>query len=182
MTKVAALVVLAFATIVAAVSGYRTTITTTITNGRGGRVCTGWGACLPDGLDNGRSATTTTTIEDNSTGGTVCTLVPFPFCFPDGLDNPTCSQMAELKHCQMHLQQQGSEQQHLGLCCNQLQQLVKEECQCEAIKQVVQQASAQLQSAGKQQQHMLLTKAQKLPNQCNLKVHKSCPILRIPTY
>nr|ARD06056.1 PawS-like protein 1a [Inula racemosa] len=147
---------------------------------------------------------TTTTIHDDN-----------GYLFPDGLptgdDNPSrgggsqpqeeqCRSQVErqqLNHCQMHLTQgQGQEQEHLQLCCDQLKQVRPEQCQCEAIQNVVQQAAEQQQQQqqqqgggrrrggqgqGQQQQQIeeILRKAQMLPNQCNLKV-KQCPI-RIPS-
>nr|ARD06055.1 PawS-like protein 1a [Inula ensifolia] len=164
--QLALVAVLALAAIVAfadeEVSAYRTTITTT---------------------------TTTTTIEDNG----------FP-PYVDGLptevveDNPRererCRkqiQGQQLNHCHMHLVTQGTassfddsmlrrmtqqeEDQHLQLCCDQLKQ-VNEQCQCEAIKKVVQQA-AQMQ----QQQQQVLRNAQMLPNQCK-QAGRFCKLIR----
>ncbi|KAM0028986.1 putative AAI/SS protein [Helianthus debilis subsp. tardiflorus] len=100
-----------------------------------------------------------------------------PVCFPDGLDNPRGCQIPiqKLNHCQMHLTsfdnklrmavENSKQQHHLRLCCNQLQE-VKDQCQCEAIEQVVQQAQMQLQQQKKEQ---MLRKARMIPNQCNFK-------------
>nr|ACS74804.1 preproalbumin PawS2 [Helianthus annuus]AGS32295.1 albumin precursor [Helianthus annuus] len=103
-----------------------------------------------------------------------------PVCFPDGLDNPRGCQIPiqKLNHCQMHLASfdyklrmavENPKQQHLNLCCNQLQE-VEKQCQCEAIKQVVEQAQKHLQQGqgGQQQVQQMVKKAQMLPNQCNL--------------
>nr|ARD06071.1 PawS-like protein 1b [Inula racemosa] len=165
------------------VSAYKTIITTTTIHDDNGYL-------FPDGLP--------TTIHDNG------------YVFPDGLptgdDNPSrggsqpqeeqCRSQVErqqLNHCQMHLTQgQGQEQEHLQQCCDQLKQVRPEQCQCEAIQNVVQQAAQQQQQQqggrrrggqgqGQQQQQQIqeiLRKAQMLPNQCNLQV-KQCPI-RIP--
>nr|ARD06072.1 PawS-like protein 1b [Streptoglossa macrocephala] len=126
---------------------------------------------------------TTTTVEDNGRW------------FIDSLETNTrgsqgqCRrqiQGQQLDHCQMHLSQgmirmtvENRSQQHLDQCCNQLQR-VQEQCQCEAIQQMVEQVYRQQQQqqqyGGQQQQ--ILRKAQMLPNQCNLRVQQ-CPI-RIP--
>nr|AFQ93656.1 preproalbumin PawS1 [Iostephane heterophylla] len=129
-----------------------------------------------------RTTITTTTIEDNGS----CFGA---FCFRrDGLENPRGCQIPiqKLNHCQMHLTQgtsfdytlrmvvnprQQEQQQHLNMCCSQLQE-VERQCQCEAIKQVVEQAQKQLpKSQGEQGQMMeqMVKKALMLPNQCNLK-------------
>nr|AIW56803.1 PawS1d precursor [Zinnia haageana] len=141
-----------------------------------------------------RTSITTVAIQDNGQ----CEILPwFPFpeaCGPDGLgDNPReqCDRqipIQQLNHCQMHLtssfgyklrmpMENSKQQQHLSLCCKQLQQ-VEEQCQCKAIGQVAKQALKQLpqQAGGQQQQQQqqmmaeqMLKKAQNLPNQCNLK-------------
>nr|AFQ93666.1 preproalbumin PawS1 [Sabazia liebmannii] len=127
-----------------------------------------------------KTTITTITTEDTNGGCYSLPLPPFYFC-PNGLDNRKGSSVQcdrqipiqQLNHCQMHLTQgqgQQQQQQHLNLCCNQLQQ-VKEQCQCEAIKQVAKQAQRQLQG-GQQQMEQMLRKVQMLPNQCNLEVKK----------
>nr|ACS74805.1 preproalbumin PawS1 [Helianthus annuus]ACT34883.1 preproalbumin PawS1 [Helianthus annuus] len=124
-----------------------------------------------------KTSISTITIEDNGR----CTKSIPPICFPDGLDNPRGCQIRiqQLNHCQMHLTsfdyklrmavENPKQQQHLSLCCNQLQE-VEKQCQCEAIKQVVEQAQKQLQQGqgGQQQVQQMVKKAQMLPNQCNL--------------
>nr|AFQ93669.1 preproalbumin PawS1 [Sabazia liebmannii] len=168
-----ALVVLAMAAIVAfvEVSGYKTTITTITTEDTNGGC---YSLPLPPfyfcpGQDNLK--------KDNGR----CYPVPYPpfyTCTPDGLDNRKGSSVQcdrqipiqQLNHCQMHLTQGQQQQQHLNLCCNELQQ-VKEQCQCEAIKQMAKQAQRQLQG-GQQQMEQMLRKVQMLPNQCNLEVKK----------
>nr|AIW56805.1 PawS1g precursor [Zinnia haageana] len=132
-----------------------------------------------------RTSITTVAIQDNGP------CYSYQSCFPDGLgDNPReqCDRqipIQQLNHCQMHLtssfgyklrmpMENSKQQQHLSLCCNQLQQ-VEEQCQCKAVRQVAKQALKQLpqQAGGQQQQQMMaeqmLKKAQNLPNQCNLK-------------
>nr|ARD06083.1 PawS-like protein 1c [Inula racemosa] len=133
---------------------------------------------------------TTTTIEDNG-------LPPYVDGLPREVeDNPRerCRrqiQGQQLNHCHMHLiTQQGrssfdsttlrmsQQDQHLQLCCDQLKQ-VNEQCQCEAIKKVVQQAAQmqQQQQGGQEQgsQQQVLRKAQMLPNQCKLQLQR-CPL------
>nr|AFQ93672.1 preproalbumin PawS1 [Iostephane heterophylla] len=129
-----------------------------------------------------KTSISTITIEDNGR----CTRSNPPICYPDGLDNPGGCQIRiqQLSHCQMHLTQRTSfdyklrmvvnprqqeQQQHLNLCCNQLQE-VERQCQCEAIKQVAEQAQKQLQQGqgGQQQVQQMVKKALMLPNQCNL--------------
>nr|AFQ93651.1 preproalbumin PawS1 [Helianthus schweinitzii] len=123
-----------------------------------------------------KTSISTITIEDNGR----CTKSIPPICFPDGLDNTGGCQIRiqQLNHCQMHLTSfdyklrmavENPKQQHLNLCCNQLQE-VEKQCQCEAIKQVVEQAQKQLQQGqgGQQQVQQMVKKAQMLPNQCNL--------------
>ncbi|KAM0007240.1 putative AAI/SS protein [Helianthus debilis subsp. tardiflorus] len=124
-----------------------------------------------------KTSISTITIEDNGR----CTKSIPPICFPDGLDNPGGCQIwiQQLNHCQMHLTsfdyklrmavENPKQQHHLNLCCNQLQE-VEKQCQCEAIKQVVEQAQKQLQQGqgGQQQVQQMVKKAQMLPNQCNL--------------
>nr|AFQ93671.1 preproalbumin PawS1 [Viguiera phenax] len=123
-----------------------------------------------------RTSISTITIEDNGR----CTRSIPPICFPDGLDNPGGCQIRiqQLSHCQMHLTSfdyklrmavENPKQQHLNLCCNQLQE-VEKQCQCEAIKQVVEQAQKQVQQGqgGQQQVQQMVKKALMLPNQCNL--------------
>nr|AIW56801.1 PawS1a precursor [Zinnia haageana] len=136
--------------------------------------------CAPDGLGDNP-------IADNG----ICFKDPFgsTLCAPDGLgDNPReqCDRqipIQQLNHCQMHLTRSFGyklrtmavenpiQQQHLSLCCNQLQQ-VEEQCQCKAVRQVAKQALKQLQQQpGGQQRIMkqMLKKAQNLPNECSLK-------------
>nr|AFQ93662.1 preproalbumin PawS1 [Philactis zinnioides] len=121
----------------------------------------------------------TTTIEEN--GGRLC--VP-PGCFrlPDGLDNPReqqcdSSRIPFLSHCEMYLTsfddyklrmavENPKQHHHLSLCCNQLQQ-VQEQCQCEAIEQVLGQAYYKQGGQGQMMERMV-QKAKMLPNQCNL--------------
>nr|AEK64771.1 preproalbumin PawS2 [Parthenium hysterophorus] len=104
-----------------------------------------------------------------------------PVCFPDGLDNPRDCQVSiqQLNHCEMHLTSfeyklrmavENPKQQHISLCCNQLQQ-VQEQCQCEAIEEVVEHVRMQLQQrqGGQQKTEQMLRKARMLPNQCNLR-------------
>nr|AFQ93655.1 preproalbumin PawS1 [Helianthus nuttallii] len=161
MAKLITLVVLAILAFVeASVSGYKTSISTITIEDNGRCTKSIPPVCFPDGLDN--------PIEDNS----------FRF-YPDGLDNPGGCQIRiqQLNHCQMHLTSfdyklrmavENPKQQHLNLCCNQLQE-VEKQCQCEAIKQVVEQAQKQLQQGqgGQQQVQQMVKKAQMLPNQCN---------------
>nr|ARD06052.1 PawS-like protein 1a [Senecio pinnatifolius var. maritimus] len=174
MTNVAAIVVLAFAAIIAfsEVSAYKTTITTTTIDDNGSLVY------QIDGLEK---TSITTTDEDNGLLG-----------ITDGLDNPSGStnqcrrqiQGQQLNHCQMHITQP-RQQQHLQMCCNQLRQ-VEEQCQCEAIQKVVQQTLQQQQQGGRRgtqgiQQRQILEKAQMIPNQCNLEIQDYCRIpIRIP--
>nr|AFQ93659.1 preproalbumin PawS1 [Heliopsis helianthoides var. scabra] len=125
---------------------------------------------------SGYTTTTTTTIEDNGR----CRAGMFrSYCYMDGLDNPRGCQIPiqQLNHCQMHLTSfdyklrmavENPQQQHLGLCCNQLQQ-VQEQCQCEAIKEVLEQAFSYTQGAQGQMMERMVQKAQMLPNQCNLR-------------
>nr|AFQ93660.1 preproalbumin PawS1 [Wamalchitamia aurantiaca] len=167
MAKLVLAAVLALAAMVAfvEVSGYRRTSITTIT---------------------------TITMEDNGH----CIQVPpmaTEICFSDGLDNPrgvSCdTQVAsqQLSHCKMHLTSSNldyklrmpavenpkqKQQEHLSLCCNQLQQ-VEEQCQCEVIKQVVVEQARKQKQGGQlmmiREVQQMLKKAQMLPNQCNLK-------------
>nr|AFQ93665.1 preproalbumin PawS1 [Tilesia baccata] len=141
-----------------------------------------------------RTTIATFTVEDNGD----CHWIPAPpffMCTPDGLDDnrkgsrEQCDKkqisIQQLNHCEMHLTSSSSfdyklmmavenpqQEEHLSLCCNQLRQ-VEEKCQCEAIKQVVEQAQKQQQQGGRQGQKMMREqmrkKAQMLPNQCNLK-------------
>nr|AIW56804.1 PawS1e precursor [Zinnia haageana] len=179
-----ALVVLAVTAILAfvEVSGYRTSITTVAIQDNGLCTILPWPpyleVCGLDGLQD---------IQDNGP------CYSYQSCFPDGLgDNPReqCDRqipIQQLNHCQMHLtssfgyklrmpMENSKQQQHLSLCCKQLQQ-VEEQCQCKAIGQVAKQALKQLpqQAGGQQQQQQqmmaeqMLKKAQNLPNQCNLK-------------
>nr|ARD06092.1 PawS(-)alb.b [Gaillardia pulchella] len=85
MTKVA-LTALAFALMVAFanVSGYRTTITTTITNGHGSSFCIPRIGCLPDGLDEGKSATI-----NNEENGSEPKCVTYHRCTPEGTETDT---------------------------------------------------------------------------------------------
>ncbi|KAI7736197.1 hypothetical protein M8C21_007978 [Ambrosia artemisiifolia] len=116
----------------------------------------------------------TTIVEDNG-------LVP-PLL--DGLDNPQeqCRsqiQSQQLDHCQMHLTQGiqnprrpfQREQQHLQQCCSQLNQ-VNPECQCDAIRQVFNEARRQ---GGQRAISQIASKAQRLPNDCGLEV-QHCPL------
>nr|ARD06060.1 PawS-like protein 1a [Coreopsis tinctoria] len=141
-----ALFALAFTAIVAfsAVSAYKTTIVTTI-------------------------------IESNE------------FYMPlDALDNKKSSQQChsqvpieQLNHCKMHLTQgilfdkmaARPFQQHLQQCCSQLKQ-VSEQCQCDAIQKVYDEARLQ---GGVVQMRQMLSKAQRLPNDCELEVQE-CPL------
>nr|AFQ93661.1 preproalbumin PawS1 [Otopappus epaleaceus] len=131
------------------------------------------------------SITTMITMEDN---GHCIPTTSGPICLRDGLqDNPrggSCDRrqipIQQLNHCQMHLMTSNldyklrmpaveypqRQQEHLSLCCNQLRQ-VEEQCQCEAIKQVLEQA--QMQQAGGGQLGQMMKKARMLPNQCSLK-------------
>nr|QED39617.1 PawS-like 1 albumin precursor [Ratibida columnifera] len=129
----------------------------------------------------GYTTTTTTTTEDN--GSRIWVPGLGPVYEEDGLDNRRGScqiQIQELSHCQMHLTspsfdyrlrmavENPKQQQHLDLCCNQLRQ-VGEECQCEAIKQLVGRQLQKKQGYGKQQVlEQIAKKAQMLSNQCNL--------------
>nr|AFQ93663.1 preproalbumin PawS1 [Perymenium macrocephalum] len=131
-----------------------------------------------------RTTIATITVEDN--GDCYWTSTP-PFftCTPDGLDNRKGSRekcdkkqipIQQLNHCEMHLTSfdynlrmsvENPQQEHLSLCCNQLQQ-VEEKCQCEAINQVVEQAQKQQKGGQKMSKEQIKKKAQMLPNQCNL--------------
>ncbi|PWA57507.1 seed storage albumin 6 precursor [Artemisia annua] len=99
-------------------------------------------------------------------------------------------QQKQFNQCHMYLQQgqgmfednrsgQKQQSQILQQCCNELQN-VRQQCQCEAVKQVfrdVQQIQGQV---GAQQIRQLKQKAQNLPNQCDLQV-QSCPLPSIST-
>nr|ARD06065.1 PawS-like protein 1a [Tetragonotheca texana] len=108
----------------------------------------------------------TTTVEDNG----VIIL--------DGLDNRRGSQeqcrrqisTQQLNHCQMHLTQP-QQQQHLQQCCSQLRR-VSEQCQCDAIQQVFDEA---WQQGGGMEMQQMMSKAQRLPNDCRLDVQQ-CPL------
>nr|ARD06081.1 PawS-like protein 1g [Othonna arborescens] len=189
-----ALVVLAFAAIVAfvEVSAYKTTITTTTIEDNQ------YGPPVDfDSLDNKYGPPVDFDSLDNKYGP------PVDF---DSLDNSRggsspaqCRrqiQGQQLSHCQMHISQQGgrslveklAQQPALQMCCNQLRQ-VDEQCQCQAIQQVVQQTLQQQQQGGRrgaqgiqqQQMQQILKKAQMIPNQCNLEIQEYCQIpIRIP--
>nr|ARD06079.1 PawS-like protein 1f [Othonna arborescens] len=204
-----ALAVLAFAAIVAfvEVSAYKTTITTTtIEDNQYGppvdfdSLDNKYGPPVDfDSLDNKYGPPVDFDSLDNKYGP------PVDF---DSLDNSRggssparCRrqiQGQQLSHCQMHISQQGgrslveklTQQPALQMCCNQLRQ-VDEQCQCQAIQQVVQQTLQQQQqqqggrrgAQGIQQQQMqqILKKAQMIPNQCNLEIQEYCQIpIRIP--
>nr|AIW56802.1 PawS1b precursor [Zinnia haageana] len=131
-----------------------------------------------------RTSITTVAIQDN---GSCQPLLWGRFCFPDGLrDNPReqCDRqisILQLNHCQMRLTtsfdymmavENPKQQEHLNLCCKQLQQ-VQEQCQCEAVRQVAKQALKQLQQQPGGQKRIMAEQvvktAQTLPNKCNLK-------------
>nr|AII01837.1 PawS-like preproalbumin 1 [Espeletia schultzii] len=120
----------------------------------------------------------TTTIEDNG-------LLPVL----DGLDNRRGSQeqcrsqvsIQQLNHCEMHLTQGmvvnprrpfQQEQQHLQQCCSQLKR-VSEQCQCDAIQQVYDEARQQGEVTEMRQ---MLSKAERLPTDCRLDVQE-CPLV-----
>nr|AII01839.1 PawS-like preproalbumin 1 [Tetrachyron orizabensis] len=129
-----------------------------------------------------RTTIITTTIEDNGL------MIPLL----DSLDNPQeqCRSqipIEQLSHCQMHLTQgiifddklemvvntrrPMQQQQHLQQCCSQLKR-VSEQCQCDAIQQVYDEARRQ---GGVTEMRQMLTKAQRLPTDCRLEV-QDCPL------
>nr|ARD06076.1 PawS-like protein 1b [Hymenopappus tenuifolius] len=153
MAKLALLLALTLTAIVAfsAVSAYRTTITTTTIEDNG---------LVPpvyDGLDNGLIPPIADGLQDNNRRGS----------------GEQCGRQIsseQLNHCEMHLTRP-QEQQHLQQCCSQLRR-VSEQCQCDAIQQVFDQARQQ---GGAGQMQQMLSKAQRLPNDCRLEV-QDCPI------
>ncbi|KAK1440018.1 hypothetical protein QVD17_05843 [Tagetes erecta] len=96
-----------------------------------------------------------------------------------------CSQRLQGKQfnqCRMFLQQTDNrqsrqQQQLIQQCCQELQN-VDEQCQCEAVKQVLQDVQRQQQGQFSSQQ--LKQKAQMLPNQCQLQT-RQCQIGSIMT-
>nr|ARD06058.1 PawS-like protein 1a [Streptoglossa macrocephala] len=186
----------------AEVSAYRTTITTTVVdNGghiyfslpksveeNGGHIY----ESLPDSVEE-NGGHIPKSAEEN--GGHIYESLPTNTRGSQGQCRRQI-QGQQLNHCQMHVTQgiirmtvENRSQQHLDQCCNQLQRM-QEQCQCEAIQQVVDQVLRQQQQGGRPQQYggqqqqqggqqqQILRKAQMLPNQCNLRVQQ-CPI-RIP--
>ncbi|XP_071697145.1 2S seed storage protein-like [Rutidosis leptorrhynchoides] len=113
----------------------------------------------------------TTTIEDDN--GT-----PFPWI------------SADLDVCQQYLKQSIQSpyenyqpgQSLQQLCCQQLQN-IDEQRQCQAVKQVFQDALRGQQGGrfGAQQIRQLRQKAQQLPNQCNLQTRRQCDLGNIRT-
>nr|XP_043620132.1 2S seed storage protein-like [Erigeron canadensis] len=131
----------------------------------------------------------TTTVEDENP-------IPVPSFIPPipGVTGPMCRlklQFQQLDKCQMYLQQgqipydelnrgqyqQGGQLQEQRLqqqCCQQLQN-VESRCQCEAVKQVlenVQQFQGQQQGQFGLQHQLAEQKAQRLPQQCRLQVRE----------
>nr|ARD06067.1 PawS-like protein 1b [Senecio pinnatifolius var. maritimus] len=132
-----------------------------------------------------RTTITTTTIEDNF----------FDAAKIDHLDNrgspKQCRRqipIQQVNHCQMHLtegiifdaklkmvvdnKQKQQQQQHLQLCCNQLKK-VDQQCQCDAIQVVFDEARQQ---GDVMESRQMLRKAQNLPNDCKLQVQE-CPLV-----
>ncbi|XP_071697171.1 2S seed storage protein-like [Rutidosis leptorrhynchoides] len=97
---------------------------------------------------------------------------------------------ADLDVCQQYLHQSiqspyenyEPSQRLRQLCCQQLQN-VDEQRQCQAVKQVFQDALQGQQGGrfGAQQIRQLRQKAQQLPNQCNLQVRRQCDLGNIRT-
>lgn len=148
MAKIALLVALAFAVIVAfsEVSAYKTTITTT------------------------------TTIDDNIVDYSGYVSLDNPSRSKKQCGREIQGQ--QLNHCRMYLTQgtsfhQQPDQQYLQLCCNQIRQ-VEEQCQCKAIQELAQQALQQQPQGRKQggQMQQVLKKVHMLPNQCKLEIQK----------
>ncbi|KAK1418034.1 hypothetical protein QVD17_27171 [Tagetes erecta] len=115
----------------------------------------------------------TTTIDDTE----------FPGIY-DGSQEQCRMQVStqELNHCQKHLTEnikmgvmvnkKQKEQQHLQQCCGQLKK-VSEQCQCDAIQRVFDQARSK---SGVIETRQMLRKAQNLPNECGLEV-QDCPLV-----
>ncbi|KAI3828314.1 hypothetical protein L1987_02414 [Smallanthus sonchifolius] len=123
-----------------------------------------------------RTTIITTTIEDNRRGSQEHCHSQIP--------------IQQLNHCEMHLTQGiisgpmvviprrpfQQEQQHLEQCCSQLQR-VNEQCQCDAIQQVFDEARQQ---GGVMEMRQMLSKAERLPTDCRLDVQE-CPLVS-PSY
>nr|ARD06082.1 PawS-like protein 1c [Steirodiscus tagetes] len=148
-----ALVALAFVAIVAFASAYRTTITTTIVD------------------DNYLEEYTHDSLS-NKKGISFQCRQEIP--------------IQEVNHCQMHLTEgilfqdklkmvvdNKQQQQHLQMCCRQLNN-VDQQCQCNAIQVVFDEA--RMQGGGVIKMRQMLDKAQNLPKDCKLQV-KDCPLV-----
>nr|ARD06068.1 PawS-like protein 1b [Jacobaea abrotanifolia] len=127
---------------------------------------------------------TTTTVEDNYFEEYTHDSLP------DNRGSPKqCRRqipIQQVNHCQMHLTEgiifddklkmvvdnKQKKQQHLQLCCNQLKK-VDEQCQCDAIQVVFDEARVQ---GDVMESRQMLKKAQNLPNDCKLKVQE-CPLV-----
>ncbi|KAK9269287.1 hypothetical protein L1049_001057 [Liquidambar formosana] len=100
---------------------------------------------------------------------------------PRGQPSQGCRQQMQrqdLSHCERFLQQgrRGNEltfrrvvhnEEHLQQCCNQLRQMDDEECQCEAIKMMVDQQQGRMQREEEMQE--MMQRAQSLPNKCGMR-------------
>ncbi|XP_076920492.1 2S seed storage albumin protein-like [Bidens hawaiensis] len=110
-------------------------------------------------------------------------------CICDGISNTNYNghgartariPIQQLNHCKMHLTQgiifdkmvgrpfQQQQAQHLEQCCRQLKQ-VNEQCQCDAIQQLFNEA---VQPQGGVAVAQMFRKAKKLSNECKLEVQK----------
>lgn len=161
-----ALVALAFVAIVtiSEVAAYKTTITTTTVENNYFEEYT------HDRLDNAIVGLPLDSLSDNRGSPKQCRRqIP----------------IQQVNHCQMHLTEgiifddklkmvvdNKQQQQHLQLCCNQLKK-VDQECQCDAIQVVYDEARLQ---GDVMESRQMLNKAQNLPNDCKLKVQE-CPLV-----
>nr|ARD06053.1 PawS-like protein 1a [Ligularia przewalskii] len=136
-----------------------------------------------------RSTITTTTIEDNGMyRHSEDSLLDSRGSRPEQCRRQIPFQ--EVNHCQMHLMEgidfdeklkmvvddirrPMQEEHHLQQCCTQLKNL-EQECQCDAIQEVFDEARQQ--GGGVIKMRQMLSKAQNLPNDCKLQVQE-CPLV-----
>ncbi|KAI4322816.1 hypothetical protein L6164_022475 [Bauhinia variegata] len=106
-------------------------------------------------------------------------------------------QRVNLRHCEQHImqrisQQQGEREQNVlrfrgGIyteeeesrelsekCCEQLEELKGQECQCQALQQIMQRQSGQVR--GRQQEQRLEQELRNLPNTCDMEPMHSCEL------